>query len=303
MKQIISALSLGFLGIITTQAATTTYIGETGTNDSIGFATNWDLGLPTAQNDGLINSAAELGSLDVNTPGTVTINHTAGDIGDPNDEFTFRDATFQNSNGSGSLVMNISNSAAISDFRVLTIAGTNTVTNISGGSFNAFSVGGARIQTASNGVLNFSGGTFDNGYFWTAGTSTINLTGGVSTSASQGFRASDAGSSIIFSGDYSLTSWKSDGTVFQPIDGDYNFLSQWNGSIVDRDASSVWTDTEWIAEMTTAGVAVDGTLVTAGNFANFFNVDQTGTLTAVPEPSSTALFGLGGLALILRRRK
>ncbi len=35
---------------------------------------------------------------------------------------------------------------------------------------------------------------------------------------------------------------------------------------------------------------------TAGNFA-------TSDLIAVPEPSSTALLGLGGLALILRRRK
>ncbi len=33
------------------------------------------------------------------------------------------------------------------------------------------------------------------------------------------------------------------------------------------------------------------------------NVVLTGTFAAVPEPSSTALLGLGGLALIMRRRK
>lgn len=34
-----------------------------------------------------------------------------------------------------------------------------------------------------------------------------------------------------------------------------------------------------------------------------FDVNQITTVTAVPEPSSTALLGLGGLALLLRRKK
>jgi len=38
-------------------------------------------------------------------------------------------------------------------------------------------------------------------------------------------------------------------------------------------------------------------------FTDFDNVILDATITAVPEPSSTALLGLGGLALILRRRK
>jgi len=40
----------------------------------------------------------------------------------------------------------------------------------------------------------------------------------------------------------------------------------------------------------------------SGDFTDHFNVNGS-TLTAVPEPSSAALLGLGGLALILRRRK
>lgn len=40
----------------------------------------------------------------------------------------------------------------------------------------------------------------------------------------------------------------------------------------------------------------------AGNSANTASFTN-GTITAVPEPSSTALLGLGGLSLILRRRK
>ena len=45
-----------------------------------------------------------------------------------------------------------------------------------------------------------------------------------------------------------------------------------------------------------------------GTFAENFTFTEdggagAGTLTAVPEPSSAALLGLGGLALIFRRRK
>ena len=55
--------------------------------------------------------------------------------------------------------------------------------------------------------------------------------------------------------------------------------------------------------MTNSGVSVDGTDVTAVNFSTYFKADGSGTLTAVPELSSAALLGLGGLAQILRRRK
>jgi len=50
----------------------------------------------------------------------------------------------------------------------------------------------------------------------------------------------------------------------------------------------------------------DGDLTIGGDnsaaFADVFQVSGN-TLSLVPEPSSTALLGLGGLALILRRRK
>ena len=43
--------------------------------------------------------------------------------------------------------------------------------------------------------------------------------------------------------------------------------------------------------------------VADGAFTDFFAVDASGNLAVVPEPSSAALLGLGGLALIMRRRK
>jgi hypothetical protein len=42
---------------------------------------------------------------------------------------------------------------------------------------------------------------------------------------------------------------------------------------------------------------------TAGGDINYFGIGGDFTVDVVPEPSSTALLGLGGLALILRRRK
>ncbi|BDS07590.1 hypothetical protein NT6N_26300 [Oceaniferula spumae] len=49
-------------------------------------------------------------------------------------------------------------------------------------------------------------------------------------------------------------------------------------------------------------IFVNGTQVTLGNKATLLS--GTGaTVTGIPEPSSTALLGLGGVALILRRRK
>ncbi len=51
-------------------------------------------------------------------------------------------------------------------------------------------------------------------------------------------------------------------------------------------------------------ILVNGIEVTAANIDTLFTFSgSTATATAVPEPSSTALLGLGGLALILRRRK
>ena len=54
----------------------------------------------------------------------------------------------------------------------------------------------------------------------------------------------------------------------------------------------------------TGGTGDPGGAVDAANFEGSFNgLIDNASFSAVPEPSSTALLGLGGLALILRRRK
>lgn len=285
--------------------AATSYIGSASTDDNINIAANWSNNLPSAGNDGTIGIDAELSSLNVNTAGSVIVNHTSGQLGDINNEFTnsWIDATFQNSNGSGTLTWYMSG-GSLTNFRVMNIAGVNTTTNISGGTITAFSVGGARLQTVSNGVINFSGGVFDRGYFWANDTSIINLLGGMQTNATAGFRSDDAGSTLNIGGSFSLTSWASNGTAFQDNNGAINFLTGWTGSIADRDNSAIWTDAEWISEFTTVGITYDGMAVDGSNFGTYFQVGTDGSLSAVPEPSNgLLLIGTAAGMLFHRRRK
>lgn len=70
-------------------------------------------------------------------------------------------------------------------------------------------------------------------------------------------------------------------------------------------ATTVWTE-QTVSFVATGAQATGQTLgvylgVTSGTQAEWDNVRLT--ITPVPEPSSAALLGLGGLALVLRRRK
>lgn len=98
----------------------------------------------------------------------------------------------------------------------------------------------------------------------------------------------------------------------------FTITSDWTGSLI---AGTTATETDWINELVygaeangtipgtapTNFVSVGGVQVTEENFSSIFKVTSDGgtgsSLTLVPEPSSAALLGLGGLALILRRRK
>ncbi len=68
--------------------------------------------------------------------------------------------------------------------------------------------------------------------------------------------------------------------------------------------SGAWSNTNWSLYTASGAVATDAQSfqITFGGPGNDTYADNI-SFTVVPEPSSTALLGLGGLALVLRRRK
>lgn len=85
--------------------------------------------------------------------------------------------------------------------------------------------------------------------------------------------------------------------------------SQTNQTTVNLDigAQLIFRDTaeldDQLDDTGSGDIWVNGTRVTLANKNNYFTTTDNLTFTAIPDPSTTALLGLGGLALILRRRK
>ncbi|NWK56537.1 PEP-CTERM sorting domain-containing protein [Verrucomicrobiaceae bacterium N1E253] len=280
-----SLLSLSYAG------AATSFTGG-----ALNNAGNWDNGLPTAGNDGNIAVAGDLGNLDVNTAGAVSVNHTSATLTKTGVSYT--DATFENSNAGGTLAWNMSGNASIDGNRVLSFDDHTTAT-ISGGSIVSSGVGGSRLQSlASSTVVNITGGTFTNLGFWAVDGS-LSLIGGNADLGTQNVRVSGSGS-ITMGGNFTLT-----GAATTAANNQYFFTgstitlqADWSGSM----SNANWDKAAWISEIESINLVYDGTTINGANFDTYFS-ESNGTITAIPEPSATTLLGLSGFALILRRRK
>ena len=159
-------------------------------------------------------------------------------------------------------------------------SGTSTW-NIDGGTVDGSGASGNGAgfylgnEAGSTGVINMNSGTFNGSGFTTfifgrnGGVGILNLSGGTVTIGSA------------------------------PTIGGSDRLNFTTGSTGSFDATG-WTQTDYETLWTNGNLTVDGGQT--GNFSDNFQVSGA-TLTVVPEPSSAALLGLGGLALILRRRK
>jgi hypothetical protein len=158
--------------------------------------------------------------------------------------------------------------------------GTSTW-NINGGTVDGSGASGNGTtfwlgnEAGSTGVINMNSGTFDGSGFTSflfgrnGGVGILNLAGGT----------------------FSIGS--------APTIGGSDRLNFTTGSTGSFDVTG-WTQTDYEALWNSGNLTVNGGQT--GDFSDNFQVTGS-TLTTVPEPSSAALLGLGGIALILRRRK
>jgi len=162
----------------------------------------------------------------------------------------------------------------------------------------------SRSSAAGTGSFTMTGGTFTSRGIL-ANRNSVTLLGGTWTVGL--FNSSGAGGSgvgagngglLTIGGDFSLLNSRTEAHTY--ADGDVVIQSDWTGSW-ENDTVDL---AAWKAELTSGNYSLDTTVIDATVFdANFQVVGNTLSLQAVPEPSSTALLGLGGLALIIRRRK
>lgn len=160
------------------------------------------------------------------------------------------------------------------------------------------------------------------------GEASIILDGGSLTLSNPRFRdgGSNSGGNVVMkSGSFTATGADirliSTGTWLQ-------FAAGGSGTVVFDEVFDTWATTSEILDFETGNtgtftvnngtlaayttrfeggaIRVNGADVSAGLITDYFDVSADGktiSLAAVPEPSSAALLGLGGIALILRRRK
>lgn len=188
---------------------------------------------------------------------------------------------------------------------------TQTATNWQRSSGGTLTLDNATWTTASevrNGYDNGdSGGTYNllNGSTYTsAGEFWVGVATGVNTNVVFNLNIS-GGSSVDFNGGVGLWLWDADASG-----NDYNINFTGAGSIEGRVGynTSASTDNAVTWEDLYAAGVLQFNGSNADAFSDHFTTSGTaGTvgykLDAVPEPSSTALLGLAGLAMILRRKK
>ena len=277
---LILGLALG--GMAPLHSATSFVSGDISTGK------NWTNGLPNVGNNGTIAVPGTLAEINFgnSSVGTVAISHTAGAITGTGDINLHNDGStlYQWTQSGGSVAG--SNFMVINDRVTYELTGTGSIY------FAVTSTGGSRLQVVNAGSWVQSGGTTDGialAFENTSGTST--LSGGVGLNVGASWSGGAAirvlNSTVNITGDYTATIHPSfinpstyySGALSVEGTGVLNFSPHWTGSLTQ---SAFAGTAKWLTALTQTGVQVDGTQVTTGNFADYFELTDNGaTVKAV----------------------
>ena len=281
---------IGLCSAATMIAAPSCFAANLITSGNINVATNWDTGaLPGTGEIGTV--AIDAAWPNASAAGTLAI---TGDL-------VIGSTTATNINLTAATDIVGVNPSSVTFDNVTATVGDDIFTGGAAGNFifNSGSVTNVDDDFEANGggTITVNGGTHAIGLaptgtanFGAQNNSTLNFLGGTVTGVDL-FRAT-TGASLTIGGDATLTGDAGSSVSFVP--GTVDIDSGWTGSLNIP-------GTDWVDVFTTAGVTLDGNAI---NPDDFILSDGGDTIAlAIPEPSSAALLGLAGLALLGRRRK
>jgi hypothetical protein len=296
MKKSMIVSSFATILALGASSAATTFTGANGTD--FNDAGNWDNGLPSSGSVGTIdgghvadmnsNSGADLELIVGANASAGTLNLTSGtlDVGGKD----IKVGVGANSTGT------------------VTVANGSTL-RVAGGGADLFigdSAGGQGFVTIA------SGGTLDANKALEIINGNLTLQTGASIPDLKDEFVVDNNGTIAFQTDGSSISTIYGGSLAVELGSTSTLDMQLGGTYSVGDSWTILTDVSGFSGVNGGdGTGVFGTVYDSTDAGNIFSVDYgtttpgavVVTLTAVPEPTSAALLGLGGLTLILRRRK
>lgn len=312
ISQCLSLTTLGLLCASNASAALTTTTTYTGTGDLIDVvyetantatrgtvntvnSDSWDTGLASYLNPGLFDGTVGDGtaSLGVGVWYGVAVRQTGGTLS--RSSFTMRGGVKTGGVSAGYNILEIDDASNTAfGTKNLEISGIHTMWNQNAGDntlsvLNGWADVGALNGTSPNGnFVNIGDGKLDAGYFHSAKLTVNMLAGGT--------------------GQFNLADMSDLGNKGAQADLSNMILNFETGSLgsmtIGQDGSGGDAGDYWANNFTVGDVTLDGVNVTdlSGFTITDFGLKGT-TISLIPEPSSAALIGLGGFALILRRRR